>query len=169
MNQREKPSNPVMASLAHISTFSKYIIPLGNFVFPAIIWSMAKKDRFVEDHARQALNFQISIFLYAVFIISTAVSSMVLFALGTDVEILFDSNFTFNEILRSEVIPVIVIGSLSGFLLLALFILELVSVLTASMRASGHNTYRYPISIAFIKSINQSKNEQSINTKNESL
>ncbi len=46
-------------ALIHLSVFTQYFIPLGNFIFPTIIWGARKKDSdFVDHHGRQALNFQ---------------------------------------------------------------------------------------------------------------
>ena len=54
-----------IATFIHLSTFSRFIIPLGNFLGPIILW-VANKDKssFVDEHGKQAINFQISILLY---------------------------------------------------------------------------------------------------------
>ena len=53
------------AAIAHLSAFSGYIIPLGNILGPLVVW-LLKKDEIdlVNQHGKEALNFQISIFLY---------------------------------------------------------------------------------------------------------
>ncbi len=50
---------------AALLAFAGYVVPLGNIAGPAAVW-LAKRDEsdFVEHHAREALNFQISITLY---------------------------------------------------------------------------------------------------------
>lgn len=54
---------------AHLSTFIGAVapIPMMNIVAPLAVWLM-KKDSlpFAERHAREALNFNISIFIYGV-------------------------------------------------------------------------------------------------------
>lgn len=52
--------------LCHLSTFSGYLIPFGNILGPLVIW-LIKKDEyaFVDDQGKEALNFQISIMIYA--------------------------------------------------------------------------------------------------------
>lgn len=55
------------ATVAHLSAFLFYLIPpIGQILGPLIIW-IAKRDssEFVEDQAREALNAQISISIYA--------------------------------------------------------------------------------------------------------
>ena len=58
-----------IATFIHLSTFSRFIIPLGNFLGPIILW-VANKDKssFVDEHGKQAINFQISILLYSIII-----------------------------------------------------------------------------------------------------
>lgn len=51
--------------LSHLSGFAGFIFPLGNILGPLLIW-LLKKDQSlaVEEHSREALNFQISISIY---------------------------------------------------------------------------------------------------------
>ncbi len=53
--------------LAHLSALAGYsFIPFGNILAPLIIW-LVKKDQswFVNDQAKESLNFQISMTIYA--------------------------------------------------------------------------------------------------------
>lgn len=55
------------AMLAHLSALVGYsVVPFGNIIAPMIIW-LVKKDQswFVNDQAKEALNFQISMTIYA--------------------------------------------------------------------------------------------------------
>ncbi|MFO0394685.1 MAG: DUF4870 domain-containing protein, partial [Lysobacteraceae bacterium] len=51
-----------MALFSHLSSLSGLIIPLGNILGPLILW-LVKKDTmpFVEDQAKEALNFNITL------------------------------------------------------------------------------------------------------------
>lgn len=54
--------------LSHLLALSGYIgIPFGNILAPLIIW-LVKKDesQFVSDQAKESLNFQISLTIYAI-------------------------------------------------------------------------------------------------------
>ena len=54
------------AMFAHIGTFSSMFIPLGNFIAPIVIWQLKKDEsEFVVDQAKEALNFQITVLIYA--------------------------------------------------------------------------------------------------------
>ncbi len=56
-----------LALLCHLLTFTGYIIPFGNILGPLIIF-LIKKDQspFIRQHAVEALNFQISLTIYAI-------------------------------------------------------------------------------------------------------
>lgn len=151
MELQQKKQDSTLAALVHISTLSKYIIPLGNFIFPLIIWTSIKKDKLIDAHGREALNFQISISLYFVFIICAAVSGILLTGWNSGFEndfYIFQYGIHPENI--SDAIPFMFLGGITGILLLALFILELVCVITATVKASNGEYYKYPLSIPFI-------------------
>ena len=54
------------AVLAHLSTLVGYFIPFANVVCPlAVMLTKGRDSEFIEEHAREALNFQISLLVYA--------------------------------------------------------------------------------------------------------
>ena len=54
------------AMFAHLSTFSSMFVPLGNIIAPIVIWQMKKHEsEFVVEQAKESLNFQITLFIYA--------------------------------------------------------------------------------------------------------
>ncbi|WP_410510514.1 DUF4870 domain-containing protein [Nodosilinea sp. E11] len=66
MNQLDSnPESRMWAMLAHLSALSGFVIPFGNIVGPLIIW-LVKRDEmsFVNDQAKEALNFNISMTIY---------------------------------------------------------------------------------------------------------
>jgi uncharacterized Tic20 family protein len=52
------------AMIAHLSAFAYYLTGVGHLVGPLIVW-LAKRDGmpFVDDQAKEALNFQITVSL----------------------------------------------------------------------------------------------------------
>jgi hypothetical protein len=52
------------ASYCHFSALAGFLIPFGNFIGPIICWQQKKSDPFVDDQGKEALNFQISMFIY---------------------------------------------------------------------------------------------------------
>ena len=56
-----------MAMLTHLLALCGFVgIPLGNIIGPLVLW-LIKKDTmpFVDDQGKEALNFQISLTIYA--------------------------------------------------------------------------------------------------------
>lgn len=171
-----KTSNPdkTIASLIHLSTFSKYLFPFGNFIAPLILWTVKKEDPFVNEHGRQALNFQISIFLYFIFLVCIAISGTLLLGMEfTSGEFfLFPDNFI-DLASTVNAIPLFIFIGVISFLLLGLFFLDLITVINATIKASEGHLYKYPITINFINSTSvghhQSNNEQFNNIQNQTL
>jgi uncharacterized Tic20 family protein len=55
------------AMFAHIGTFSSMFVPLGNIIAPIVIWQLKKNESpFVVEQAKESLNFQITLMIYAV-------------------------------------------------------------------------------------------------------
>lgn len=104
------------AMIAHLSTLSGSFIPLGNVLGPLIIWLIKREgSAFVDAHGKEALNFNLSITIYA------AISTVLIF---------------------------LVIGAV---LLFGLFVLWIVCLILACIKANEGKMYRYPLTIRFIK------------------
>ena len=104
------------AVFSHLGSFCGYIFPLGNIIVPLILW-LVKKDEypFVDQQGKEALNFNISITIYAII---------------------------------SAVLCIVLIGFA---LLAAIFIIQVVYVIRATISANKGETYRYPITIRFVR------------------
>jgi uncharacterized Tic20 family protein len=93
------------------------IVPvLGSLIAPLVIWQIKKDDfKFVDEQGKEAVNFQISILIYAL------VAGLLCFACA-------------------------------GFVLLpAVYILDVVFLVIAAIKANDGRHYRYPLTIRFIK------------------
>jgi uncharacterized Tic20 family protein len=54
------------AMFAHLSAFSGHFIPFGHIIGPLVIWILRRDDMpFAAEQAREALNFQITMTIYA--------------------------------------------------------------------------------------------------------
>ena len=173
---KTETTNPdkTVAAFIHLSTFSKYFIPLGNFIFPLILWTAKKEDPFVDEHGKRALNFQISMFLYFVLVAAIGISGVVIMGMNiSDQGPLFISQDSIQVHDLSGAVPLIVFMIVIGIILLGLFITDIVAVISATIKAKDGENYKYPITINFINSTlggdHQSKNEQFNNTQNQTL
>ncbi|MDR9457188.1 MAG: DUF4870 domain-containing protein [Salegentibacter sp.] len=173
MNSAIKKEDRTMASLLHLSAFTKYFIPLGNFIFPLVLWLIRRENKFIDHHGKQALNFQISIFLYFIVLVMGGIAGMVFTGMQMSLESThfpFKDDPNLGELARLFPFGLILGGVLT--LLLGLFILEIFAVVQAAIKASEGKTYKYPLSINFLgannnhSSIHQSENEQFNNTQN---
>jgi len=149
-----------LSALIHASTFSKFFIPFGNFILPLVLWTANKKEYdFVDHNGKQALNFQISILLYSIVLGIISVP----FFVGFFPEILdfghfgFDRLNNFNNLnisidsddfrFGSWLLPLGIAGLLQG----ALFVVNIVYTILATLRANEGQTFNYPITINFVK------------------
>ncbi len=113
-----------MSTLCHLSAFASFIFPLGNILGPLVIW-LLRKDHLpaVDRHGKAALNFNISITIYA--------------AIGIAI---------------SVALILVVIGFLLIFVVIAVvFVWWLVATALAAAKAGNGEFWEYPLSIRFLK------------------
>jgi len=140
-----------IATFIHLSTFSRFLIPLGNFIGPVILWLSNKdKSEFVDEHGKQAINFQISILLYAI-ILGTISIPFFIFNIFNGFDFIDFNGFHDFHINIGKPSPLLYIGGALGGLAVLGFILELVFIIKASLKARDGELYKYPLTINFIK------------------
>lgn len=111
--------------LAHASAFIQFL-GVPSVVGPLVVWLIRREDPVVEPHARDALNFQLSLLIY--------------FVAGAIL-----------AFLAAITIVGLVITVFIVILLLILVVLELVFALLATLAASRGERYAYPMSLELIK------------------
>ncbi len=140
-----------IATFIHLSTFSRFVIPLGNYIGPIILWMVNKdKSEFVDSHGKQAINFQISILLYAL-IIGTLTIPFFIFNVFNELDFVDFHGFHNFSINIGEPSPLLYITGGLGFLAIIGFILEMVFIVVASLKARDGEFYHYPLTINFLK------------------
>ncbi|MEM7085798.1 MAG: DUF4870 domain-containing protein [Bacteroidota bacterium] len=156
-----------VAALVHLSTFSKYFFPFGNFLGPLILWTVNKEKPFVNEHGRQALNFQLSILLYAIVITIITIPFFAIFA--TDFVDLVEAidrhshHVSFQNIKNFS--GYMTLFFVVAIILFGVFVFELYAVINATVHANRGKLYNYPLSIPFIKlatepPVNEGETEQ---------
>src|SRR5690554_1681758 len=145
----------------HLSTFLKYFFPFANFIAPLLILTFNKEKAFIDDHGKQAINFQLSTLLYTILIGLLCLPFIIIFA--SDIISLVESinlndgMFSINNI--QNLSGYLVLISLVLILFLALFVFEIYAVINASIHASRGQLYKYPLNIPFIKTDSQKINQ----------
>jgi len=140
-----------IATFIHLSTFIRFIIPLGHFIGPIILWVSNKdKSEFVDSHGKQAINFQISIFLYAI-ILGTISIPFFIFIIFSGFDFIDFHGLHDFHLNIGKPSPLLYIGGALGGLAILGFVLELVFIIKASLKARDGELYQYPFTINFIK------------------
>ncbi|WP_271393774.1 DUF4870 domain-containing protein [Aequorivita sinensis] len=150
----------------HLSTFLKYFFPFANFIAPLLIWTFNKEKAFIDDHGKQAINFQLSTLLYTILIGLLCLPFIIIFAsdiisLAESIN-LNDGMFSINNI--QNLSGYLVLISLVIILFLSLFVFEIYAVINASIHASRGQLYKYPLNIPFIKTDSQKINQYEHNS-----
>lgn len=115
--QQSTPDERNIALLAHLGTF------FGGFIVPLVIW-LVKKDesKYISEHAKESLNFQVSLIIYLVGSVFVFLISFLVFGIF--------------------LIMMVAIG---------ISILSLVATILASINASQGKFFKYPLTIRFFK------------------
>lgn len=109
-----------LAVMAHLSALVAFV-SIPSFVGPLVVWLLKRDDPFVEDQAREALNFNLSILIYA-----AAALALTILTVGLALLV---------------VIPAAVVAVLAW----------LVLVIVAAVRAADGVPYRYPVTLRLIR------------------
>tara|TARA_R110002050_G_scaffold53118_2_gene120818 strand:+ start:48109 stop:48555 length:447 start_codon:yes stop_codon:yes gene_type:complete len=140
-----------IATFIHLSTFSRFIIPFGNFIGPIILW-IANKDKseFIDKHGKQVINFQMSILLYAI-ILGTLTIPFFIFKIFNGLDFIDFHGFHDFHINVGKPSALLYIGGGLGVIAVIGFIIELALIVVASLKARDGQLYNYPFTINFLK------------------
>ncbi|AMO19143.1 DUF4870 domain-containing protein [Flavobacterium columnare] len=141
------------ASITHLSAFSKFIFPLGNYIIPIVLWGSKKKESFfINFHGKQIINFQLSILLYTIIMAILAIPSIIASLVSTfsweEIEkghILLE-NLDFYHLLGLGIFGIICLG-----VIILLKIIEFFYIIYGAIMANEGVYFRYPLTIPFFK------------------
>jgi uncharacterized Tic20 family protein len=149
----ETTVNRNTSTIIQLSALTQYFFPLGNYIFPVVIWSLKKEDsRFVDYNGKQAINFQLSLLLYCMVLLIIAVP-IFMYAAFSNMELYLNGDFEWviNEFTIEKITGTLLIGLLASFFIVALKVFEFIVIFYAAVKNSNGETYDYPLSIKFIK------------------
>jgi hypothetical protein len=124
--------------LCHLAALAGFLFSLGSVIGPLIVWQIKKNELpEIEPHGKEAVNFQLTILI--VNIIAWIIIAAVL-GIG----------FGFGSFWRN---PFYVFGGGFGLgtILVIINLLSWVLAIVAGIKANNGESYRYPVSIRFIK------------------
>ncbi|OYU80333.1 MAG: hypothetical protein CFE23_09715 [Flavobacterium sp. BFFFF1] len=142
------------ASIMHLSTFSQYLFPLGNFVFPIVIWSSTKdKSAYVDQQGKEVINFQLSIFIYQVLLAAVAIPILAVTILK-NLEIntaIHDNELFIRSIEAQEITGVVIAAIIAIVFIIMLQFFEFLMTIYAAVKTSNGENFSYPLAIKFLK------------------
>jgi uncharacterized protein len=151
----ETTENKTTAMLLQLSAYAQYIFPFGNFILPVVIWS-AKKDKstFVDYNGKQAINFQLSLFVYfiALVIIAASIFAFTIFN-GIDFRVSYWGTWHFNmeDIKAVKINGVVIVGIVASVTAFVLKVAEFILILIAAIKNGNGENFKFPLTINFIK------------------
>ena len=148
-----KQQDKTLATIIHLSVFSKLFIPFGNFIFPVIIWLVSKEKEFINHHGRNAVNFQLSLLLYYIIIACFLIATIIILGARIPNEF-FEYDHYSIKIYPSEdnnFLQFLVILVTGALFFLGLIVFELYAVISAAKNASEGKEFKFPLCISFIK------------------
>ena len=148
-----KQQDQTLATIIHLSVFSKLFIPFGNFIFPVIIWLVGKEKEFINHHGRNAVNFQLSLLLYYIIIACFLIATIIILGARIPNEF-FEYDHYSIKIYPSEdnnFLQFLVILVTGALFFLGLIVFELYAVISAAKNASEGKEFKFPLCINFIK------------------
>ncbi|GHC53439.1 DUF4870 domain-containing protein [Ulvibacter litoralis] len=150
-----------VSAFIHLSTFLKFLFPFANFFAPLLLWTLNKEKDFVDEHGKQAINFQLSIIVYTLLLGLVCIPLFIFFIADfvSLAELLDDSVHSFQLHEIKNLSGYVLVLCLIILVFIALFIFELYAVITATMQASKGKLYKYPFTISFIKSTSRTIRE----------
>lgn len=144
----------LIATVVHLSALTQYFIPFGNFIFPIVIWSSKKDDsKFIDTAGKQALNFQLSIFLYTVVLCLIAIPIFIytVFKNSSFSNFNTSNDFIIENFSAGNITGFVVLGIVAVILFCFLKIIEFFLIIYAAVKTSNAENYNYPMSIPFFK------------------
>jgi uncharacterized protein len=150
----ETTNNKNLATFTHLSTLSQYCIPFGNYIFPLLIWSTNKdKSEFIDYNGKQALNFQLSIFLYSLVLAIIAIP-IILITIFSNVPletVINDGDFMENHLSVENITGIVIVAIIAILLFVGMKVAEFFLIIYASVKTSNGEKYEYPLTIPFLK------------------
>ena len=149
-----------LSAVIHGSTLGRFFVPFGQFILPLVFWlPNRKQSAFVDYHGKQALNFQISLALYALVIGMVSVP----FFLGFLPNIFDGGVFELGSWDRAWPFRFHFSGDwwdspglwwplgITGLLEVGIFAINIIYTILATIRTNEGEYFKYPLTIKFIQ------------------
>lgn len=150
----ETTANKNTATLLHLSALTQYFFPLGNLIFPTLIWGFKKNEsEFVDYNGKQAVNFQLSILLYTV-LLSLVAITIFIYRLFSDFSFSVIGNndeWVLNQFSIGKITGLVIVGIVAIGIAIVLKVAELALIVYAAVKTNNGERYKFPLTINFLK------------------
>jgi hypothetical protein len=149
----EKITYTNTAAALHLSSLLQYCIPFGNFIFPIVIWASSKdKSEFVEEQGKEVINFQLSLFIYALVLALIAIPIMLITVFSaSEFQFRGNSDFVFENFNFAELTSWIILAAIASLLVIVIKVAEFFLIIYGAVKASQGIHFQYPFTINFLK------------------
>lgn len=142
-----RPEERTWAVWCHLTAFVGLLgVPFGHIIGPMVTWQMKKEESaFVDSNGKEALNFQISLTLYAL-----AAALALLAFIFTSVGVA--ASRAGESVPPGTWLPLLLGGYIGPVLALLLFpLLGMICTIVAAVKAYDGQLHRYPLTIRFLR------------------
>ncbi len=141
--------------LLQLSAYAQYIFPFGNIILPIVIWNAKKnQSEFVNRNGKQAINFQLSVFVYFIGLLVIA-APVFAYAIFNDIDfhVSYGGRWHFNmeDIRGAEMNGLVMLGIVAAGLGFAIKVAEFILILIAALKNGNGENFKFPLTINFIK------------------
>lgn len=149
----ETTANKTTATLLQLSALAQYFFPFGNFIFPVLIWSARKNEsEFVDYNGKQAINFQLSLFMYTIILVIIAVPVFIYTVFKNATFTIHDNgDWLIQQFNEGKLTGPALLGILAAFIIILMKIAEFFLIIYAAVKNSNGVKSNYPLTIKFIK------------------
>jgi uncharacterized Tic20 family protein len=140
----DSPEARNWATLCHLAVLAGFVVPFGHLLGPLVVWLMKRNEHpLVDQHGKDALNFQISVFIYEVSVILTGIVIAVIAGIALAPHHRGDPGQP----------PLAVFSSFMGFVFCAVCmnLVNVVLAIIAGIKASGGERFRYPLALPILR------------------
>jgi uncharacterized Tic20 family protein len=125
------------ACVLYLSALSSFIIPLGNFIAPLVIWLLKKEDHsYLNTHGKEVLNFQLT---------------MLFIALTLGMVLLTIAGFIIFFHVPLMLLSIWPMAALFAFIAASFGIINTIMMIVGAIKASKGSAFRLPFTYSFIK------------------
>lgn len=135
------------AMICHLSAYLGFVVPLASLAAPLIVWlSKRREDPFIDEHGREAVNFQLSLLIYFGVLLAVALTGMFASIGGMAAQ-----GARHGDIDAGPIMAMLGGFGIVGFGFAALGLAGLVFPAIAAFRADRGEAYRYPLTMRLVR------------------